>query len=242
VAAHLEADILIVDEVLALGDVEFQKKCLGQMHDVSKGGRTVLFVSHNMSTIMTLCSRAILLDHGVLKLDSSANETVESYLRQYTGLESFDRGMNQADKVKIVSGRFARMTDKNGFRRSVELRVWSDADRRVGLDLRVSEGTGVPVGFGSLGTFTSADLVEVRRGMTMIMVSFPTEFLANGTYALSFDVTIPFREYFDRAERCLSFGLERSAPIGQSHVATQNWGYGSLEIPVYLDQLTRLSN
>jgi lipopolysaccharide transport system ATP-binding protein len=231
-----------VDEVLALGDAEFQKRCLGKMHDVSKGGRTVLFVSHNMSTIMTLCNRAILLDHGVLRLDSSATEAVQNYLRQYTGLESFERGIGQADKLKIVSGRFALTTETNRFLQSVELTVWSDADRKVSLDLRVSEGTGVPVGFGSLGTFTSADLVEIRRGVTTIVVSFPTEFLANGTYALSFDVTIPFREYFDRAERCLSFGLERSAPIGQSHVATQNWGYGSLEIPVYLDQLTRVSN
>src|SRR5919106_2047666 len=62
VAAHLEPDILIVDEVLAVGDAEFQKKCLGKMHEVSRGGRTVLFVSHNMSAIQTLCNRAIWLE------------------------------------------------------------------------------------------------------------------------------------------------------------------------------------
>ena len=62
VAAHLEPEILLIDEVLAVGDVEFQKKCLGKMDAVAKGGRTVLFVSHNMSSIATLCDRAILLE------------------------------------------------------------------------------------------------------------------------------------------------------------------------------------
>src|SRR5438105_11890504 len=64
VAAHLEPEILIVDEVLAVGDAEFQKKCLGKMEDVSKGGRTVLFVSHNMDTITALCSKVIVLKQG----------------------------------------------------------------------------------------------------------------------------------------------------------------------------------
>ena len=81
VAAHLEPEILIVDEVLAVGDIEFQKKCLGKMQDVAeKEGRTVLFVSHNLTAIRTLCSRAILLDKGKIIADSSANEAVRSYL------------------------------------------------------------------------------------------------------------------------------------------------------------------
>src|SRR5262249_11478881 len=70
VAAHLEPEILIIDEVLAVGDAEFQKKCLGKMDEVSKGGRTVLFVSHNMSAIEQLCSRAIWIDSGKLVLDT----------------------------------------------------------------------------------------------------------------------------------------------------------------------------
>jgi len=66
VAAHLEPEILLVDEVLAVGDIAFQKKCLGKMGDVAKGGRTVLFVSHNMGTILNLCPRGIVLDSGHL--------------------------------------------------------------------------------------------------------------------------------------------------------------------------------
>src|ERR1700742_810496 len=77
VAAHLESEILIIDEVLAVGDVEFQKKCLGKMNDVSKQeGRTVLFVSHNMTAIKTLCNRGIVLSNGNLIFDNKSLEAV----------------------------------------------------------------------------------------------------------------------------------------------------------------------
>jgi lipopolysaccharide transport system ATP-binding protein len=93
VAAHLEPEILLVDEVLAVGDVGFQKKCLGKMGDVAKGGRTVLFVSHNMAAIQTLCQRAIRLDDGLKRDDGPARQVVENYLEQQLGfLSSFDLG------------------------------------------------------------------------------------------------------------------------------------------------------
>ncbi len=80
VAAHLEPEILIVDEVLAVGDAQFQKKCLGKMGEVAKGGRTVLFVSHNMAAIRNLCERAILLDRGEVLLNAKSEEAVSAYL------------------------------------------------------------------------------------------------------------------------------------------------------------------
>lgn len=84
VAAHLEPEILLVDEVLAVGDVEFQKKCLGRMGEVTKGGRTVLFVSHNMASVVNLCQRAILLDAGKTVIDGKAAEVVQKYLANTT--------------------------------------------------------------------------------------------------------------------------------------------------------------
>lgn len=81
VAAHLEPEILIVDEVLAVGDAEFQKKCLGKMEDVSKNnGRTVLFVSHNIAAIKSLCNKGIILKEGCVSLDSNIDEVVSHYL------------------------------------------------------------------------------------------------------------------------------------------------------------------
>lgn len=81
VAANLEPDVLVVDEVLAVGDAEFQRKCLGKMSEVARGGRTVLFVSHNMAAIEQLCSRAILLDGGALSLDADVRSVLEAYTR-----------------------------------------------------------------------------------------------------------------------------------------------------------------
>lgn len=85
VAAHLRPEILVVDEVLAVGDASFQKKCLGKMQDVASGGRTVLFVSHNMAAVTRLCSRALLLDAGKVVADGRIDEVVAKYIAGSTG-------------------------------------------------------------------------------------------------------------------------------------------------------------
>jgi lipopolysaccharide transport system ATP-binding protein len=91
VAAHLEPEILVLDEVLAVGDAEFQKKCLGKMKDVSVQGRTVLFVSHNMPSVRTLCSKAILMQNGRLISDGNTNEIISEYFASdYTTRNSED--------------------------------------------------------------------------------------------------------------------------------------------------------
>ncbi len=82
VAAHLEPEILVVDEVLAVGDAQFQKKCLGKMEEVSHQGRTILFVSHNMSYVSELCDRGILLNQGRLELDAPIDDAIDHYLNR----------------------------------------------------------------------------------------------------------------------------------------------------------------
>jgi len=88
VAAHLDPEILVIDEVLAVGDADFQHKCLNKMDDVAKGGRTIIFVSHNMGAITQLCERAIWLDKGGLREDGPANDIVASYLNAGTSSHS----------------------------------------------------------------------------------------------------------------------------------------------------------
>jgi lipopolysaccharide transport system ATP-binding protein len=88
VAAHLEPEVLIVDEVLAVGDAEFQKKCLGKMGEVAKGGRTILFVSHNMAAVARLCQRGILLDRGRVVAQGTAESIVNDYFHSDKGDES----------------------------------------------------------------------------------------------------------------------------------------------------------
>src|SRR2546428_857105 len=105
VAAHRETENLIVDEVLAVGDAEFQKKCLGKMSEVARGGRTVLFVSHNMGAIRRLTQRCLLLDRGRIRLDGPVQEAVELYLTQAAeGLAGGDflRGQPRARRPPLL--------------------------------------------------------------------------------------------------------------------------------------------
>src|SRR5581483_3562011 len=88
VAAHLEPEILIVDEVLAVGDAAFQKKCLGKMNDVAKAGRTVLFVSHNMEAVRHLCTKGILLQRGQIAEFGNVASVVDGYLNSVQATES----------------------------------------------------------------------------------------------------------------------------------------------------------
>ena len=118
VAAHLETEILVIDEVLAVGDIQFQRKCLGKMNDIARHGRTVLFISHNMEAIQRLCSRGMLLDRGRLMASGSIGEVVTKY---------------RATERRLVDiGRFnARGRSGTGWARIRDLRLVDNAGRPV---------------------------------------------------------------------------------------------------------------
>ena len=110
VAAHLEPDLLIVDEVLAVGDARFQKRCLGKMREISSGGgRTVLFVSHNMSVIQRLCRRCLLLERGRLAGDGAPGEVIRRYLGEHRGASSPEAWINVSAMPRVGTGE-ARFT------------------------------------------------------------------------------------------------------------------------------------
>jgi len=111
VAAHLEAEILLIDEVLAVGDVEFQKKCLGKMDEVAKGGRTILFVSHNMGAIQALCATSMLLSSGEIAYCGLTETAIQTYLQDNTRTRSQISLRERTDRqgsgeVKITDVRF----------------------------------------------------------------------------------------------------------------------------------------
>ncbi len=117
VAAHLEPEILIVDEVLAVGDAQFQKKCLGKMEEVGRDGRTVIFVSHNMSTVEALCERGILLQSGSITLDGDSKDAIDAYLSSSYALSQNSALANRKDRSgsgKVRSTNF-RILDSRGF-------------------------------------------------------------------------------------------------------------------------------
>lgn len=194
VAAHLEPEILVVDEVLAVGDVEFQRKCLGKMSDVAHAGRTVLFVSHNMPAILRLCSSAILMDKGRLVKQGSAVDVTNYYLNNN---ESADGAVVWSgedapgtDEVKLTG---IRMVDSDGKGKSlVEVNAPSYLEieynvRQPGLKFRVSAG------FNTQGVvaFTTNELYETkheRAGRYVSRVEIPANLLAEGEYTISVSI------------------------------------------------------
>ena len=118
VAAHLEPDVLIVDEVLAVGDAAFQKKCISAMQDLRGGGRTVLFVSHNMAAVENLCSRGIWIANGTIRLDGPTHEVIEAYMGSFASADSAFRELTAAEGRRGTGQiRFTRVeflsTDRN---------------------------------------------------------------------------------------------------------------------------------
>ena len=123
VSAHLEPDILMVDEVLSVGDATFQERCLGKMDEVASGGRTVLFVSHNMAAVRKLCSRALLLDSGRVKFHGSVDDAIQTYLASH----------ERSDESKCVM--LAGREDRSG----------NGSVRAVSVEARSLDGDGSPI-------------------------------------------------------------------------------------------------
>ena len=109
VAAHLNPEILIVDEVLAVGDAEFQKRCLGKMQDVARGGRTVFFVSHNLAAVTALCTRGVLLDGGRVHLDAPIQEIAAEYQKLARAGMSENGSLERAARSGSGAARFVRL-------------------------------------------------------------------------------------------------------------------------------------
>jgi lipopolysaccharide transport system ATP-binding protein len=146
VAAHLETEILIVDEVLAVGDVAFQRKCLAKMEDVSQAGRTVLFVSHNMPAVESLCSSAVLLERGSIATVGPVHEVVEQYLLTASNLGSVpiaNRRDRQGDgRLRIVE---IEASVRTGSPSEIRLRYSAESGARrvaISVGLFTSRGEG----------------------------------------------------------------------------------------------------
>jgi len=216
VAAHLESEVLVVDEVLAVGDAEFQKKCLGKMKDVSHSGRTVLFVSHNMIAVKNLCRRAIFLQKGELRYDSTADAAVEMYLQ--TGVESASERewandeMPGNDNVKIKR---VAVYAENKLSNDIiltssdvvfEIEFYNntdDADLDVTWDLMDTQGAHVA----HIGTICSESR-KMKRGFYRTTGVFPRDVLNTKRYVLSVQFGRSQRELLLRLEDVLSFEVE----------------------------------
>jgi lipopolysaccharide transport system ATP-binding protein len=232
VAAHLEPEILIVDEVLAVGDLKFQTKCLGKMKEVGQSGRTILIVSHNMSSIQALCTRCVLLQAGNVVLDSDPTSTVQLYLQDASTSTSFVREKQRNGKPSLVSGKILSNSEFRNEKIQIVVEIFAEEIGKAAIDLRLSDSVGVPVGRGNLGSFRPSQIIELDTGLNHISFTFPINQLAVGTYFISLDLSFPWAEYYDRVENCLLLENIRPPSDGATSVLLQSWGSGSFEFPL----------
>ncbi len=196
VAAYLESEILIVDEVLAVGDAEFQKKCLGKMGEVSKGdGRTILFVSHNLTAMQTLCNKGILLQNGSLAYEGNINNTITNYLKQYSNSNhDMHWNFNEApgnELAKLLAASInAKHKYKDFFETTDELILnfifFNLLNKEVKLDItfHLADEMGNLVFVGSSG-FNNTDSKTYKKGEVTASCTIPNNLLQEGTYTIS---------------------------------------------------------
>jgi len=154
VAAHLEPEILIVDEVLAVGDAAFQKKCLGKMGDVGKEGRTVLFVSHNMGAVQNLCLSGIVLESGMIRFYGSQTEAVNYYLGAMSNNQSLKE---RKDRVGSGAVRVAQITFQNESGQELDT-LMSGQEVNIQLHFMVKPGVSIKRAIASISFRTTTDI------------------------------------------------------------------------------------
>lgn len=202
VAAHLDPDILIVDEVLAVGDMEFQSKCMGKMKDVSGQGKTVIFVSHNMTAIRMLCQKGIYLEHGMMKRVGEIDEVIENYLSdnlpQLHATEIQTRITENARLYNTGEGRFISCKIVNSqneksnqikFKEKFFIQLEFECEKEledVCVALFVNNQFGERVATTSFNNVFEP--VNIKRGLTLFTIEFDPNILLPGDYSLAFSV------------------------------------------------------
>jgi ABC-type polysaccharide/polyol phosphate transport system ATPase subunit len=216
VAAHLEPEILIVDEVLAVGDAEFQRRCLGKIDDVAREGRTVLFVSHNMNAVQRLCSRSLAFQLGHLVRDGATSEVVAWYLAEASATHAGDGWLDAlqlprqggSGQVRVVGVSCSAGDESATFQPhsegplKVRLLLESDAERTVGsVAVMISDQLGTKLV--NADSIKLGKSIEVRRGRTVITVDIQALHLTPGTYVLGWWIADPLGIVHDFVERAL---------------------------------------
>ena len=217
VAAYLEPQILIVDEVLAVGDVQFQRRCLGRMEELSHSGRTVIFVTHNMDALVSLCTKGILLDRGTIAFEGAANEARERYLQNVSQLEysvtsNAIRGGSGGVTVMDVwledvkGGRVSTLTRHEPISLCLNATV---SDQFLGRsDLEVAFSVNSIDGHRLLTVVSSwnNDALEIRSRNFSVACDLPGIPLVPGKYLV--DATIIFHgDTLDCVQHCASFQI-----------------------------------
>ncbi len=236
VAAHLETDILIVDEVLAVGDSEFQKKCLGKMQDVAGNeGRTVLFVSHNMAAVKSLTQRGIVLNTGQLAFEGSADSAIEFYTSSALSkaADAQTRNWGSGRHTKLLQ---ANLLDKTGMPTehytpgdTFRLAVVFQTDGAAGLSLEafLVDSARARIALSSLYQF-HGQMLPGGTGIYSCVLELEPLWLASGRYYFDLTTSIVNSNWDHYVENALCFDVLYSNPLGYPFDYRQSSGYGSL--------------
>jgi lipopolysaccharide transport system ATP-binding protein len=202
VAAFLEPEILVIDEVLAVGDAEFQKKAIGKMQDISRsGGRTVLFVSHNMAAVKSLCTRLVVLQNGTVFFEGDVDEGIATYLNSdndnydKNAINEFIQNQNDDSFVLKSVSLHQDFSSENNFYTNKEIFITMEYEvvkdilgLRIGFDL-IDLTSGVMI-FRSFHDDLESDIQNVSRGNYTIRTAIPENFLKNGLYGIKLAIGI----------------------------------------------------
>ncbi len=222
VAAHLEPEILVVDEVLAVGDAQFQKKCLGKMQDVSKNeGRTILFVSHNLGAVVSLCERGILLDRGKLKEEGSISSVINRYLKTDVN-ENFGYVRNRKSISPVFIKTIELINEKQDLANSFK------HNEKIGLIIQLHKDEKINAEYKLLVTVQDKMRRKISSAETVINASniqlwIDENFLTRGDYCLQCIVYIPAVAQYDLIEECCNFSIIDGGSAF-SHLETFDYG------------------
>jgi lipopolysaccharide transport system ATP-binding protein len=231
VAAHLETDILLVDEVLAVGDIAFQKKCLGKMGDITKEGRTVLFISHNMGAIQSLCSRAIWLDNGQIVKNDLVDETVRAYEENQLKLSDTSVCLveRKADEVKNKNFYISRIEILNAAGQRTDMFKYRDTlilnidlsgypeTRSYNLEFRIYNELGQFVCVGS----SAFHGILLDKKSKKVKIEIGPLILTKGKYEFSLSaVDSQGGIRYDNWNGCCHFNIFECVPFGYGHSIT----------------------
>ena len=223
VAAHLEPEILIVDEVLAVGDVQFQERCLGKLEEISaKEGRTVLFVSHNMSAIKSLCSKAILLEKGMHKYFGNAVEVVNNYLKTSQEARTGDlrcRTRTEIHDQVLITDVFVYNLSKHIDSEAetlddLRITVWYEVFapiHHIAFEWFIRDIYGTKIAFSSSAPMNRYIFRPVP-GRHKMVCTIPKIPLSTGKYTLDVGITVPNIECIDGVERAGTIIITASDP------------------------------
>ena len=212
VAAHLESEILVVDEVLAVGDAEFQKKCLGKMGEVSKGeGRTILFVSHNISAVKSLCTKVLVLKNGSSGFEGNTNDGIDYYLQNNPTKGYVGHYVNEVvEESGFLSLALVDKTDKVktnfGFDEPITIKIKVKLVTKhltSHLGFKVIDKNESVIFISEIKLTTKIDIA----GLHQFEVKIPVRFLVPQKYKITFGLHLPNIELIDYQEECLLFEI-----------------------------------